>query len=113
MRIPINRISLHAVIEFRVYYSDSTIKVFQTKGRKAQTLVCLVEAGNRGLTSEEVASWALRLASYIYDLKNDYGIDIETTLEPHKGGKHGRYRLLSLVEIISITEPCNCNLAGD
>jgi hypothetical protein len=105
MKYPINRISLHAVVEFKVYYPNQPERVFQTKGRKAQTLLCLVEVGQRGLTSEEVASWALRLASYIYDLKNHYGIDIETTLEPHNGGKHARYRLLSLVEIISITEP--------
>lgn len=107
---PINRISLHAVVEFRVYYSDGTTKVFQTKGRKAQTLLCLVEVGQRGLTSEEVASWALRLASYIYDLRHGkFRIGITKTMEPHEGGSHARYKLDSLVEIISITEPTNKN----
>lgn len=101
MRYPINRISLKAELEFKVYNPfTKTEKHFVTRGRKAQTLLCLTEMGQRGLTSEEVASWALRLASYVYDLKRRYGLDIQTELEPHNGGKHARYRL----------QPCGNNL---
>jgi hypothetical protein len=107
MRYPINRISLNALVEFVVHYPNFVEKRFVTKGRRAQTLVCLVEVGTRGFTSAEVASWAYRLASYIYDLKEDFGLDIITNLEPHEGGRHARYTLHSLVEIISITEPEN------
>ncbi len=110
MRYPVNRISLKAEVVFKVYDPfNKTEKSFVTKGRKAQTLLCLVEVGQRGLTSEEIASWAYRLAAYISELRNRFGLDIETTREPHEGGEHGRYTLHSLVEIISVTEPDNVN----
>ncbi len=111
MRYLINRISLNAEVVFKLYDPiTKTEKCFITKGRKAQTLLCLVEVGARGFTSAEVASWAYRLASYIHDLKEDFGLDIVTTREPHEGGRHGRYTLHSLVEIISITEPENATI---
>jgi hypothetical protein len=106
MRFYINRISLNAEVTFKVY--DVGLKnerFFMTKGRKAQALMCLAEVGAKGITSEEVASWALRLASYIFDLKRLYGLDIQTTLEPHEGGRHARYTLFSLVEVVAIDEP--------
>jgi hypothetical protein len=60
----------------------------------------LVEAGDRGTTALEMSSWALRLSRYIFNLRTRYGLDIETRDEPHDGGTHGRYFLLSQVEII-------------
>lgn len=104
-RYPINRICLNTIVEFKLYKKGEQEKVYQIKGRKAQTLLCLVEVGARGFTSAEVANWAYRLASYIYDLRHGYNIDIHSELEPHEGGRHARYTLLSLVEIIAIIEP--------
>lgn len=79
-------------------------KTYAIKGRPAQTLLCLVNAGKQGVTAEELSSWALRLASYVFKLKNNYGIDIQTTREPNSNGRghHGRYRLLSDVRILEI-----------
>ena len=77
-------------------------KTYAIKGRPAQTLLCLYKAGKQGVTAEELSSWALRLASYIFKLKNNYGIEIQTTREPNSNGigYHGRYRLLT--QIISL-----------
>ena len=72
----------------------------EVTGRYAQTLRALVEAGNRGTTALEMSSWALRLSHYIFILRTRDGLDIETRNEPHDGGTHGRYFLLSQVEII-------------
>lgn len=72
------------------------------KGREAETILALVEAGSRGVTSLDVsrAGWAYRLAAYVHRLKTDYGISIETRRERHDGGSHGRYFLRSAVEIL-------------
>jgi len=80
-------------------YANKEMKQYLVSGRTAQTLYALVEAGKRGITALEVNSWAYRLASYIYDLRHDYGLDISTTAEPHEGGKHARYHLITPVEI--------------
>lgn len=73
------------------------------KGREAETIIALVEAGSRGITSLDAsrAGWAYRLAAYIHRLKTDYGISIETRRESHDGGSHGRYFLRTAVEILS------------
>lgn len=68
-------------------------------GRCAQTLWHLVKAGEKGITAAEVSSWALRLGAYVHILRHDYGLHIVTIREPHDGGYHGRYILLSAVEI--------------
>ena len=68
-----------------------------TGNRYIQALKALVEAGDRGVTALEISSWALRLSHYIFILRRDYGLDIETRDEPHDGGTHGRYFLRSTV----------------
>jgi hypothetical protein len=83
---------------FTVYVSGQE-KQYLVSGRTAQTLYALVQAGKQGITALEVNSWAYRLASYIYDLRHDYGLDITTAAEPHHGGTHARYHLITPVEI--------------
>lgn len=75
---------------------------FQVKGREAETLLALVAAGPRGITSLEAfrAGWAARLAAYVFDLRNDFGIPIESSREEHDGGSHARYTLACRVEIL-------------
>ena len=75
----------------------------RAKGREAQTIIALVKAGSKGITSLETfqAGWAVRLGAYIFDLKK-MGVPIVTTREPHEGGKHGRYTLTCPVEIVSV-----------
>jgi len=60
-------------------------------GRLAETLAALVQAGSNGLT-ERGADWAWHLPEYIAKLRNK-GVSISTTMEPHHGGFHARYRL--------------------
>jgi hypothetical protein len=72
------------------------------RGRDAETLVALVDAGAKGITSLETfkAGWAVRLAAYVHDLKR-LGVPIVAIREPHDGGSHARYRLAGDVEIIT------------
>ncbi|WP_432346605.1 hypothetical protein WMC41_00470 [Shinella yambaruensis] len=70
-------------------------------GRQAWMLDQLIQAGSRGLTSIERP--APRISHYIYKLRG-VGFDIDTEYEAHAGpfpGRHGRFRLLSKVQIIS------------
>ena len=85
-----------ANLEFPLLSERREIEV---TGRYAQTLRALVEAGNRGTTALEISSWALRLSHYIFILRTRDGLNIENRNEPHDGGQHGRYFLLSQVEI--------------
>jgi hypothetical protein len=73
----------------------------QVKGREAETLVALINAGSSGITSLEAfqAGWAARLAAYIHDLKK-MGVPISMQREVHDGGQHGRYFLAGQVEIV-------------
>ena len=75
-------------------------------GREAQTIVALVQAGAKGITSLETfqAGWAVRLGAYIFDLKA-MGVPIRATREPHDGGNHARYFLAGLVEIVKVENP--------
>jgi Helix-turn-helix domain len=72
-------------------------------GREAQTVIALVEAGPKGITSLETfkAGWAVRLGAYVFDLRG-FGVPIETTREPHDGGNHARYRLTGPVTLLSV-----------
>ena len=75
-------------------------------GREAQTIIALVDAGPKGITSLETfyAGWAVRLGAYIFDLKA-MGVPIRSTREAHDGGKHARYFLAEPVEIIEVIQP--------
>ena len=74
-------------------------RVFEVTGQTAKALVALVLAGDRGCTSLEVSSWALRLAHYVLYLRR-LGLRIDTDREEHSGGWHGRYRLRTGIEIL-------------
>ncbi|MDA1023268.1 MAG: hypothetical protein O2817_08000 [Proteobacteria bacterium] len=72
----------------------------EVTGCLAQTLRALLSAGSMGVTAQKMSSWALRLSHYVFVLRHDYGLDIETIKEQHGGdfpGKHGRYVLRSRV----------------
>ena len=71
--------------------------VFCITGRQLRTLRALLDAGAKGITALDVSSWAYRLASYIYDLRHKHGLEIQTIEEPHDGGFHARYVLISKV----------------
>lgn len=72
----------------------------QACGRVAQTIVALVAAKAKGITAAEMSCWAYRLGAYVHILRHDYGLDIVTLREEHDGGFHGRYVLITPVEII-------------
>jgi len=74
------------------------------RGRVAQTICWLCERRERGFTSQEMSSWALRLAAYVHILRRKYNISIRTDEENHEGGSHGRYVLVSPVEIVKIED---------
>jgi len=71
-------------------------------GQDARALEALVARGAAGVTSLEVASWAYRLGAYIFDLRHDYGLSIETVREEHEGGWHARYVLHTPVIIAAV-----------
>ena len=81
-------------------------------GREAQTIVALVTAGPKGITSLEtfLAGWAVRLGAYVFDLKA-MGVPIRSTREPHDGGNHARYYLAGPVELLEVSEPPQQKLA--
>lgn len=81
-------------------------RAFTVSGRPAETLLSLVEAGPRGITSLEAfqAGWAVRLAAYVHRLRSECGLVIETRREPHQGGSHGRYILHSLLEVTECSD---------
>ena len=68
-------------------------------GQEARALEALIERGAAGVTSLEVSSWAYRLGAYVFDLRHDYGLAIDTIREEHDGGWHARYVLRSPVVI--------------
>ena len=70
------------------------------KGQTAKALLALVEAGPRGVTALEAATWAYRLAAYCHDLRRKHGLSIRTDKESHPGGWHGRHVLESDVRIV-------------
>lgn len=72
---------------------------FTASGQVAKALAALLAAGAAGVTALEVNSWAYRLGAYVYTLRHEYGLAIETVRELHEGGWHGRYVLHSPVSI--------------
>jgi hypothetical protein len=75
---------------------------FTVKGRDAWALAELVKAGQAGCSP--IDHPGPRWSAYVFKLKRSHRLVIETRHEPHYGpfaGTHGRYVLLSKVEIIS------------
>ncbi len=85
---------VHATVGEFGYRRSITVK-----GRTAKALLALVEAGPKGVTALEVATWAYRLAAYCHDLRRKHGLSIRTERESHPGGWHGRHVLESDVRI--------------
>lgn len=75
---------------------------FVVTGQCAKALAALVKAGDTGITAQEVAGWAYRLAAYVHTLRRSYGLVIDLLKETHgpAGQWHGRYVLLSPVTIL-------------
>jgi hypothetical protein len=71
----------------------------QIPGRYAWALLELKKAGKRGCTPLD--NPAPRWSAYIHQLRHEYGLDIQTIWEAHKGpfpGTHARYVLQSKVD---------------
>lgn len=69
-------------------------------GRYAWALLELKKAGKKGCTPIE--NPAPRWSAYIHKLRHEYGLDIKTIWEAHKGpfpGNHARYVLRSDVDL--------------
>lgn len=94
---------------FRIGTGPAIIAV----GREAQTIIALVDAVPKGITSVETfhAGWAVRLGAYIFDLKA-MGVPICSTRETHDGGKHARYFLAGPVEIIEVIHTTKTKVAA-
>jgi hypothetical protein len=75
------------------------------RGQNARALLCLLKAGERGITSRDAFEWAHWFPSYVYDLRKAHRLQIDSIIEPHEGGKHARYILRSRVTIIQIITP--------
>lgn len=86
-----------------VFSFDNGAGVIQTctvKGQTSRTLYELMKAGPKGVTALEVSTWALRLSAYIFNLRK-LGLEIATLHEEHPEGWHGRYVLVTPVEILN------------
>ena len=73
------------------------------RGRDAQTLRRLIDAGAKGISSLTVA--APRLSAYIHKLRKA-GFSIETRHISHGGpfpGNHAEYRLIAFPEVVEDT----------
>ena len=70
-------------------------------GRVAWAFGELLMAGRCGVTP--IDNPAPRWSAYIFTLRTEYGLDIETVNEPHGGpypGTHARYVLRTRVEVV-------------
>ena len=93
---------------FEILMPDGTRRLVGTSGRFAMMLRALVTAGEEGVTSLTLAqSWAVRTSHYVFRLRRDHGLLIETRMEPHGGpysGNHARYILRDRVRILDGAE---------
>ncbi len=83
---------------FLVKTRNQRVKKLVLPGRLAWALENLVRAGQAGCTPIDTPG--PRWSGYVFDLRRDYNLDIETVTEPHKGpfpGTHARYVLKSRV----------------
>jgi hypothetical protein len=75
---------------------------FMVTGRNAWALLELHGAGQTGCTP--IDNPGPRWSAYVFNLKREHGLAIETSHESHRGpfpGSHARYILRSQVEIVS------------
>ncbi len=78
---------------------------FTVRGQTAKALLWLSDAGKKGVTAQEVSSWAYRFSAYCWDLRHKHGLTIVTHKESHEGGWHGRHELTSPVTILDVKQP--------
>lgn len=74
---------------------------FTVSGRNAWALLELVKAGPKGCTP--IDNPGPRWSAYVFDLRTEHGLAIETVHESHYGpfpGNHARYVLRSSLEIL-------------
>tara|TARA_R110000824_G_scaffold399843_1_gene606006 strand:- start:94659 stop:94967 length:309 start_codon:yes stop_codon:yes gene_type:complete len=77
-------------------------QTFTVKGRNAWALLELIKAGTQGVTP--IDNPGPRWSAYVFKLKRENHLSIETRHEGHRGafpGTHARYVLVSNVEIVS------------
>ena len=92
------------VISIRAQIGDADTTV-TVKGRQAWALKELIAAGAAGCTP--ITHPGPRWSDYIFKLKRDHGLDIETVYEAHGGayaGHHARYVLRSAVTVLEVAE---------
>ncbi|HEV2557219.1 MAG TPA: hypothetical protein VGU45_01200 [Microvirga sp.] len=76
----------------------------QPVGREAETLLKLVEAGERGVRAYDFPGGPpFRLGAYVHDLRR-MGLSIRTDRESHAGGSHGVYVLETPVSIVTVLQ---------
>lgn len=77
-------------------------QAFAVKGRNAWALLELIKAGPLGVTP--IDNPGPRWSAYVFNLKRENHLSIETHYEGHRGafpGTHARYVLVTNVEIVS------------
>ena len=82
----------HPLIEFIIQQSDGSTRRIWLIGRNAWALRTLIERGNKGVTPIDTP--APRWSAYIYYLRKNSGLLIETKYEKHGGpfaGERARY----------------------
>ncbi len=85
---------------FAVHQSDGTVRTIIVQGRDRWALECLMVAGPKGCTP--IDNPGPRWSAYIFDLRHEHGLDIETKTEEHGGafsGHHARYVLHTRVTL--------------
>jgi hypothetical protein len=84
-----------------VLLDDGSERFVYPVGRDAWALANLIEAGNAGCTP--IDNPGPRWSHYVFKLRHEYGLNIETIDEPHGGpyaGTHARYVLRETVRVI-------------
>lgn len=87
---------------FQVADKDGKRRSITLTGRNAWALTELIRAGKKGCTP--IDHPGPRWSAYVFNLKHEYGLAIETINEPHGKpfpGTHARYVLQTPVIIIS------------
>lgn len=88
----------------RVTFENEAGVKHTVRGRVAQSICWLVERQQNGITAAEMSNWALRLGAYVHILRHKHHVNIRTDMEPHEGGSHGRYVLVSSITILSVED---------
>ena len=75
---------------------------FRVGGKVAKAMLALASACDKGVTAQEVSTWAYRFSAYCFVLRHEHSLVIETLREDHEGGWHGRHVLRSPITILPI-----------